>query len=480
MISDETGADTEAATTERLSKMQIIFMVTALVTSVVSFQLNTSMLVPAIGSIESALGPGAYTHVANYFFLAGAIVSVVFTRWSDYVGRKRVLLGAMIVMCVGTVLCIVATSVPVMVFGRILQGGCVISFGLSYLILREHLSGPAFGACVGVISSINGGVGGIDALLGGLMVDHLGFRSIFVLILGVGIIAVAITWKALPADHFTPQTAGSMDWMGAAMLALAVAGVNLYLTTGGQLGWLSPVALVWIVIVVGALVGLVFVSRRVASPLIAVAHMRSRQVWPVITSITLALAGFYVVLNFIVPALAGNGTVGFAMSATMIAVVFLTPAALIGLASAPLAGWLAVRTSFVATLRVGILTTLVCTTLIALFVTDKTILIVLMIVFGVVYNGLLLTSASGMGVVQAPDDAPGSLPGISNACFGIGASIGFAWAGPFVQQGTDAGFRSALWICVIIGVVALVSSLVLQPKPLRKIALSTQRIAHAP
>ena len=93
-----------------------------------------------------------------------------------------------------------------------------------------------------------------------------------------------------------------------------------------------------------------------------------------------------------------------------------------------------------------------------------------MLLFGIVYNGLLLTSASGMGVVQAADHAPGSLPGISNACFGIGASIGFAWAGPIVGQGTESGYRASLWICVAIGVVALLSSFVLQPKPLKPAA----------
>jgi MFS family permease len=43
--------------------------------------------------------------MANYFYLSGAIANVVFIRWSDYIGRKRVLLGIMIVLCIGTVLC---------------------------------------------------------------------------------------------------------------------------------------------------------------------------------------------------------------------------------------------------------------------------------------------------------------------------------------------------------------------------------------
>jgi len=461
-----------------LSRTQIVLMVTALVTSVISFQLNASMLVPAIGDLERSLGPGAFTNMANYFFLAGAIVSVAFTRWSDYVGRKRVLLGVMAVMCAGTALCLVATSQPVMVLGRILQGGCVISFGLSYLILRRHLSGPMFGACVGVISSINGGVAGLDALLGGVMVDHFGFRSIFALILVFGIAAVGIAWKAIPADDPAARAEGRMDWWGAALLALAVAGINLYLTTGGTAGWLSPVALAWIAAAVAALVGLVIVDGRVASPLIAVEHMRSRQVWPVITSITLSLAAFFVVLNFIVPAIAENDTVGFAMSATAMALMFLTPAALLGLGAAPLAGRLAVRTSFVTVLRLGIVATLIVTAITAAFAMDKPMLFVLMLVFGVVYNGLLLTSASGMGVVQAPDDAPGSLPGISNACFGIGASIGFAWAGPIVGQGNAQGYQTALWICVAIGVVALLSSLILKAKPLTGSVTAPTVTAH--
>jgi hypothetical protein len=54
---------------------------------------------------------------------------------------------------------------------------------------------------------------------------------------------------------------------------------------------------------------------------------------------------------------------------------------------------------------------------------------------------------------RAPPDQPGSLPGISNASFGIGGSLGFAWAGTVVAQGAKVGYQSALWICVGIGCV---------------------------
>ena len=134
-----------------------------------------------------------------YFYLAGAICNVVLIRWSDYIGRKNVLLGILVVQCIGTLLCVASTSLPIVVAGRVLQGGSNISFGLSYLVMRETLSAKAFGVCCGVLSAVNGGVGGSDALLGGFMVDHYGYRSIFVLTLVVGVIAIALVWKAVPA-----------------------------------------------------------------------------------------------------------------------------------------------------------------------------------------------------------------------------------------------------------------------------------------
>jgi hypothetical protein len=101
----------------------------------------------------------------------------------------------------------------------------------------------------------------------------------------------------------------------------------------------------------------------------------------------------------------------------------------------------------------------------------------LMAVFGIVL-ATSLTPLAALGVIQAPKDEPGSLPGIANASFGIGGSIGFAWAGTIVAQGTKAGFESALWICVAIGVAALATSIILKPRQLVTEPDSIPRMAH--
>jgi predicted MFS family arabinose efflux permease len=448
-----------------MSKRQTVLMVSALVVSVVAFQLNTTMLIPAIHAINDEFGRGAFATMSTYFSLSGAVSSVVLIRWSDYVGRKRVLIGVMSVMCGGTVLCIVATSLGLMVVGRMLQGGSVITFGLAFMIMREHLSGPAFGTCCGLVTAINGGVAGFDSLLGGVMVDRLGYRSVFVLSVIVAAVALAFAWKAVPADR--PFGAGTdrMDWWGASLLSLAAVAVNLFLSHGGRDGWVSPTTLGWIVVGIVSLIALTVVEGRLAHPLLALDHMRSRQAWPLIVATILCVASFMTMLTFIVPSIGEDDDSGFALTGTMTALLLLTPAAVVQLITAPLAGRLAVRIGFVTVLRAGVASSTVVAASLAVFVENLSMIVALMVVFGFTFTGVLLTALSTLGVVQAPDDEPGSLPGINGVAFGIGGSAGFAWAGPVVGTGTVSSFQTALWACVVIGVAALILSLILKPKP---------------
>jgi MFS family permease len=146
------------------------------------------------------------------------------------------------------------------------------------------------------------------------------------------------------------------------------------------------------------------------------------------------------------------------------ALLFITPAAVVQLITAPLAGRLAVRIGFVTLLRIGQTGAVFVTALLATFFHDKALAVLLVVLFGILYGGMAGTAMSILGVVQAPEDEPGSLPGISNAAYGIGLSLGFAWAGPVVGSGTTSSFPTALWTCVGIGAAGLVLSLVLRPR----------------
>jgi predicted MFS family arabinose efflux permease len=448
-----------------LSRGEVVLMVAALVLTVIAFQMNTTMLIPAIHAINEDFGPTAYATMSTFFSLAAAVSSVVMIRWSDYIGRKRVLLGVVVVICIGTALCILSTSLGFMVLGRILQGTGQITFAIVFLVMREHLSATAFGTCCGLVTAINGGVAGFDSLLGGAMVDHLGYRSIFVLSLVVGVVALVFAWKAVPADRPARAGADRMDWWGAFLLSTTAIGLIMYIGDGGREGWFSPGVLGWIIGAVTALVALIIVDSRMAHPLVSIKHMGSRETWPVIVVTVLSMASFMLVLIFIVPSIAEDAESGFALTGTMTALLLLTPGAVVQLIAGPLAGRLAVRIGFVTLLRVGIVSSLVVIALLAVFVDHLNAVVALMLVFGATCTGALLTAISTLGIVQAPDEEPGSLPGVTTVAFAVGGALGFAWAGPVVGTGTVSSFQTALWICFGIGVVALVFSLVLRPKP---------------
>ena len=439
-------------------------MVAALLVAVMSFQLNATMLAPAIRDIETELGDGSFAAMSTYFYLSGAVANVVLVRWSDFIGRKRMMFGILTVLCVGTLLCIVSTSLPVVLVGRALQGVSNVTFALAFLIMREHLSARTFGLCGGVVTAMTGGVAGVDGLIGGYMSDNLGYRSIFVLIGVVGVVGILLCAAAVPADDSARAAPGRMDWVGAALIALGVSGIDLFFSSGGKSGWVSPIALGFIVAAIAALAVLVIVERRLDHPLVNVDQLRSREAWPLIAVTTLNMASFMMVIGFIVPYIAEDKDSGFGLDGLTTALLFITPAAIAQLITAPLAGRLAVRIGFVTLLRAGQTGGVIVTALVTMFWQDETMLAVLVALLGFTYMGMAGTAMGILGVVQAPDDEPGSLPGLSNAAYGIGSSIGFAWAGPIVGSGTVGSFTSSLWICVGMGVVGLVLSLILRPR----------------
>ena len=102
------------------------------------------MVAALIHTINEEFGLFTFATMSTYFSIAGAVAQRRAHPVERLRRRKRVLLGVMM-SCASAPCCIVSMSLGIMVVGRILQGGSVIKFGLAFLIMREHLSGPAFG-----------------------------------------------------------------------------------------------------------------------------------------------------------------------------------------------------------------------------------------------------------------------------------------------------------------------------------------------
>jgi MFS family permease len=146
----------------------------------------------------------------------------------------------------------------------------------------------------------------------------------------------------------------------------------------------------------------------------------------------------------------------------MSSLMFLTPAAAIGLVAAPVTGWLAPRVGWRSQMWKGLSLSALALGASALFLDHKWVVFASAALLGIFYNGVALTTINGLGVILSPKDAPGALPGLNGACFGIGAGLGIAIVAPIAAGGTLASYQAALWVSAIITGIALAASAFVQ------------------
>jgi hypothetical protein len=143
--------------------------------------------------------------------------------------------------------------------------------------------------------------------------------------------------------------------------------------------------------------------------------------------------------------------------------IFLSPAAFIGVLAAPFAGWLGGHAGWIRILRYGLVASIALLVTIATQLAHPVIVMLAIAALGLTYNGLALTMLNGLGVLLSPKDTPAALPGLNGAAFGTGVNLGIAVVAPFCAVATGGGYRTALWIACGLTVLALVTSLCMKP-----------------
>jgi len=142
---------------------------------------------------------------------------------SQRVGRKRLWLIGVVIFIIGSVLCALAPSFSGLIIGRLIQGiaGAVL-IPLALAILVHHFQQPLDKAReIGRWSSFSAFSLVVGPIIGGLMVHHFGWQSIFWLNLPVGLLTLYLGWKGIEADQDTHSV--PFDYLGLMYSAVAVA-----------------------------------------------------------------------------------------------------------------------------------------------------------------------------------------------------------------------------------------------------------------
>jgi EmrB/QacA subfamily drug resistance transporter len=178
------------------------------------------------------------TWVINAYNLAFAVLLVPMGRLADQFGRRRMFVAGMIVFTIASALCAASPTVSLLIAARAIQGAgagmlAPLGFAMAVLVFPPARRGFALTLIAGAALLANAS----GPLLGGTLIELIGWQAIFVVNVPVGIVVIVLARRWWP-ETTNPAAAGQrVDWLGMALLGGAVCCLVLTLNQGNRAGW---------------------------------------------------------------------------------------------------------------------------------------------------------------------------------------------------------------------------------------------------
>ena len=264
---------------------------TLLAVSVATFMLLLDITVvnTALPAIEEDLG-ASFTElqwVIDAYTLSLAALVLTAGSLADRLGRRRVFALGLAIFSVASLAAGLAPDPTFLNVSRAVQGiGGAIMFAVSLaLVAQEFPAGRERGTAMGIYGATIGVSVAIGPLVGGAIVDSLGWAWVFFINVPVGVAAIAVTYLRLRESR--DPNATRVDWGGLVTFSSSLFLLVLGLLRGNEEGWGSPL-IVSLFAAAAALMALfLFIETRVAQPMLPLKLFRK----PAFTGVQLAALG---------------------------------------------------------------------------------------------------------------------------------------------------------------------------------------------
>jgi len=260
---------------------------------------------------QSYIYSGYLLTLSALLILAGAL--------NDFYGRRRVFALGLVGFGITSVLCGLAPTMELLVAFRILQGaaGALLVPG-SLSLITAAFEGEEQGRAFGVWSGASGATTILGPFVGGVLVDTISWRAAF--LINLPLVALAL-WATLRyvRESRDERAEGHFDWLGAAVVALAVGGLAFGAIYGQQRNWHGSLAYVALAVGAAATVLFPLLMARSAHPLVPLHLFRSHN-FTVTNLSTFVIYGALYVAFYYIP-LFMQGTLGYSASATGLATI---------------------------------------------------------------------------------------------------------------------------------------------------------------
>lgn len=245
--------------------------------------------------------------VVTAFVIALSSCTIPVGQLADRHGRRRVMLASMAVFGGASLGAGLASGLVALVLWRVVQGiACAGLYTASAALVATMFPESERGKALGLLFSVNGLGLALGPVAGGLLVDALGWRWIF--LVNVPLIATSFLLCAgrLTQDAAAPmQRRARFDWPGVALLLTILPCGLVAVVRGGEWGWTSPATLGLLLVALLSAAALTRVERHAAAPLLQLALFRQR---PFVLAVcaTAGLAFFYCAAFLFMPLYLGE------------------------------------------------------------------------------------------------------------------------------------------------------------------------------
>lgn len=242
--------------------------------------IDGSIVPVALLTLGNALGDvSLIAWVMAGYLVAGTVATPIYGKLSDLHGRRRMILIATGIAAAGSLACALATSMPLLIAARIVQGlGSGALFALAQAAAADVVHGPERGRWQGYFSAVFATAALAAPLLGGYLTEHLSWRAVFWINLPIAAFAAWRVWAVLPAAVAHGREA-RIDWLGATLLAAGLGVVLVAFTRVGQgAGWLGGSTLALAALGVALLLAWAWRESDAPEPIVPTALFANRTV----------------------------------------------------------------------------------------------------------------------------------------------------------------------------------------------------------
>jgi EmrB/QacA subfamily drug resistance transporter len=388
--------------------------------------LDAAIVVVALPSIEEELGFSAQglQWVVSAYALTFAGLLLLGGRAADLLGRRRVFMVGVVVFTIASLLCGLAWSDEALIGARAFQGigAAIMTPSALSIITTTFEEGAERNKALGIWGAL-GGVGATTAwLIGGPIVDGLGWEWIFFINIPVGLAALAISPLLLRESRAVTATR-SYDPAGALTITGALALLVYALVEAPDTGWGDPQTIALLAASVALLVAFVFLESRHPAPLVPLRIFRSRTIVGA-NAVMLVFGtlpyGLTFVLTLYAQQVLGYSALKFGFS-SLVFPVMAAAGSIFGQSLVLRVGFRPVATVGMGLMGVG-----------ALLLTQVSAggsyfgdIFLGLLVFGPGV-GLAFVTASIAALAGVPEHESGLASGLSNTSFQVGAALGVA------------------------------------------------------